>query len=84
MQRWGCAIYWVWVYTHRLDPYKPIAAEAAPLEIDVVAEDWKWLFIYPEQNIATVNELVFPADRPLSFTSDWKGLPLDLCVTHRF
>ncbi|HUN98037.1 MAG TPA: ubiquinol oxidase subunit II [Bradyrhizobium sp.] len=67
-----CIAYLVWVYTHRLDPYKPIAAAAAPLEVDVVAEDWKWLFIYPEQKIATVNELVFPSERPLSLdlTSD--------------
>lgn len=64
--------YLVWTYTHRLDPYKQIADAAAPLEVDVVAEDWKWLFIYPEQNIAAVNELVFPSGRPLRLhlTSD--------------
>jgi len=68
----GCIGYLVWTYTHRLDPYRPIAAAVAPLEVDVVAEDWKWLFIYPRQNIATVNELVFPSERPLSLklTSD--------------
>ncbi len=62
----------VWTYTHRLDPYKPIASKAAPLEVDVVSQDWKWLFLYPEQKIAVVNELVFPSDRPLSLklTSD--------------
>jgi cytochrome o ubiquinol oxidase subunit 2 len=67
-----CIGYLVWTYTHRLDPYKPIAATTAPLKVEVVAEDWKWLFIYPDQDIATVNELVFPADRPLSLvlTSD--------------
>jgi len=64
--------YLVWTNTHKLDPYKPIEAKNAPLEIDVVSEDWKWLFIYPEQTIAVVNELVFPSDRPLSLklTSD--------------
>jgi cytochrome o ubiquinol oxidase subunit 2 len=64
--------YLVWDYTHRLDPYKPIDATADSLEVDVVAEDWKWLFIYPKENIATVNELVFPSDRPLrlALTSD--------------
>jgi cytochrome o ubiquinol oxidase subunit 2 len=68
----GSIGYLVWIYTHQLDPYKPIVAVMAPLEVDVVAEDWKWLFIYPEQNIATVNELVFPSDRPLrlELTSD--------------
>jgi cytochrome o ubiquinol oxidase subunit 2 len=68
----GCLAYLAWTYTHRLDPNRPIAAAAAPLEIDAVAEDWKWLFIYPEQNIATVNELVFPSERSLrlELTSD--------------
>jgi cytochrome o ubiquinol oxidase subunit II len=58
--------------TYRLDPYRPIDAAAAPLEVDVVGQDWKWLFIYPEQGIATVNELVFPSTRALSLriTSD--------------
>ena len=65
-----------WVGTHLLDPYRTIgrigpnqavAANARPLEVDVVALDWKWLFIYPEQKIATVNELVLPTDRPLRF-----------------
>jgi cytochrome o ubiquinol oxidase subunit 2 len=62
----------VWNYTHRLDPYKKLASTVAPLEVQVVAQDWKWLFIYPEQNIAVVNELVFPSGTPLSFkiTSD--------------
>lgn len=67
------AIAWhVWVFTHELDPYKPLAAEADPLEVQVVALDWKWLFIYPEQGIATVNELAFPAQTPVSLriTSD--------------
>ena len=64
--------YLVWTRTHRLDPYRPLVASRAPLRVDVVAEDWKWLFIYPEQKIAVVNQLVFPSDRPLSLrlTSD--------------
>ena len=64
--------YLVWNSTHRLDPYRPIAATTPPLQVDVVAEDWRWLFLYPEQNIAVVNELVFPSGRPLSLrlTSD--------------
>ena len=58
--------------THRLDPYNPIDTGVTPLEVQAVAQDWKWLFIYPEQNIAVVNELVFPAGRPLAIkiTSD--------------
>lgn len=57
----------VWDTTHRLDPYKPIDTGVKPVNIEVVSLDWKWLFIYPDLNIATVNELVFPAQVPLSF-----------------
>jgi cytochrome o ubiquinol oxidase subunit II len=62
----------VWEYTHRLDPYRSIDPAKRPLEVQVVAQDWKWLFLYPEQGIAAVNELVFPSARPLSLriTSD--------------
>ena len=62
----------VWTKTHQLDPYRVIAAPDHPLVIEVVALDWKWLFIYPEQNIASVNRLVFPAGRDvtLKITSD--------------
>jgi cytochrome o ubiquinol oxidase subunit II len=62
----------LWSNTHRLDPYRKIDASVPSLEIQVVAQDWKWLFIYPEQGIAAVNELVFPAGKPLSLkiTSD--------------
>jgi cytochrome o ubiquinol oxidase subunit II len=65
-----------WVSTHLLDPYrpldrvapgKPLAAAVRPLEVEVVSLDWKWLFIYPEQGVATVNELVVPVDRPVRF-----------------
>ena len=62
----------VWRSTHRLDPYKPIASTVAPLEVQVVAQDWKWLFIYPEQGIAVVNQMAIPSGRPVSLriTSD--------------
>ena len=65
-----------WITCHTLDPYRPVSRIAAgrpipagvkPLEIDVVALDWKWLFIYPEQGVATVNELALPVDRPVAF-----------------
>ncbi|MGY4877171.1 ubiquinol oxidase subunit II [Vreelandella aquamarina] len=56
-----------WKTSHSLDPHKPIESEAAPMEIQVVALDWKWLFIYPEQGIASVNELAFPVDTPVRF-----------------
>jgi cytochrome o ubiquinol oxidase subunit 2 len=62
----------IWWSTHRLDPYRPVAGDGDPLRVEAIAEDWKWVFIYPEQGIATVNELVFPAGRPLQLriTSD--------------
>ncbi len=65
-----------WLGTHVLDPYRPLArvegAQAVdpkvkPLEVDVVALDWKWLFIYPEYGIATVNEMAAPVNRPIKF-----------------
>jgi len=61
-----------WRGSHRLDPFRPIDAGVKPLSIEVVSLDWKWLFIYPDQDIATVNRLVIPAHVPISFriTSD--------------
>jgi cytochrome o ubiquinol oxidase subunit 2 len=65
-----------WMSTHLLDPFRPlgrldaqrqIPGNVAPLEVQVVALDWKWMFIYPEQGIATVNELAAPVDRPIRF-----------------
>jgi len=62
----------VWRSTHKLDPYRPIAANGPPVHIEVVAQDWKWLFIYPEQGVAAVNQMAIPAGRPVSLriTSD--------------
>jgi cytochrome o ubiquinol oxidase subunit 2 len=62
----------VWTSTHRLDPYQPIDSRVAPVQVQAVSLDWKWLFIYPQLGIATVNQLVFPARTPLSLhiTSD--------------
>ena len=56
-----------WIGSHQLDPRAPIAAEMKPLPVDVVALDWKWLFIYPDQGIAAVNQLVIPAKTPVNF-----------------
>jgi len=61
-----------WYSTQELDPYKPLDHEHKPITIQVVSLNWKWLFIYPEQGIATINEVVFPKDVPVEFkiTSD--------------
>lgn len=56
-----------WRSSHELDPYKPLASSKKPLTIQVVAMNWKWLFIYPEQNIASVNFVEFPANTPVTF-----------------
>ena len=65
-----------WITTHTLDPYRPLSRidaerplspQVKPLVVEVVALDWKWLFIYPEQGIATVNELAAPVDTPIQF-----------------
>ena len=56
-----------WKSTHELDPLKPINSKLKPITIQVVALEWKWLFIYPEANIATVNFIQFPEDTPLNF-----------------
>ena len=57
-----------WVTSHSLDPYRPIKSDKQALEVKVVALQWKWLFIYPEQGVATVNDLTIPVDRPVHFT----------------
>lgn len=56
-----------WQTSHSLDPFKPLVSDRRPLTIQVVALEWKWLFLYPEQQIATVNYVQFPADRPVNF-----------------
>ncbi len=62
----------VWRSTHALTPEKPLVSAVKPLTVQVVAMNWKWLFIYPEQGVASVNELVIPVGTPVQFliTSD--------------
>jgi len=64
--------YFTYITSHSVDPRKPIESDKKPLVVQVVAMDWKWLFIYPEHEIATVNELYIPVDTPIEFlvTSD--------------
>ncbi|MFO6446053.1 ubiquinol oxidase subunit II [Erythrobacter sp. NE805] len=57
----------IWIGSHRLDPAAPLAPQAETVEVQVVALDWKWLFIYPDQGIATVNHVVIPAGRAVRF-----------------
>jgi cytochrome o ubiquinol oxidase subunit 2 len=57
-----------WIGSHDLDPAEPLDAPAKPLDIEAVSLDWKWLFIYPDQGIAAVNELTVPVNVPLHFS----------------
>jgi cytochrome o ubiquinol oxidase subunit 2 len=61
-----------WTTTHQLDPYKPLASKVKPIQVEVVSLDWKWLFIYPELGIASVNQVAMPVGTPVDFhiTSD--------------
>lgn len=57
-----------WISSHDLDPARPLTSDAKTIEIQVVSLDWKWLFIYPDQGVASVNQLVVPAATPIHFS----------------
>ncbi len=59
--------YVTWTTSHTLDPYRPLASANKPIEVEVASLNWKWLFIYPQLGIATVNQLAFPVDTPVEF-----------------
>jgi cytochrome o ubiquinol oxidase subunit 2 len=61
-----------WISTHQLDPYRSLN-DAEPLTIQAIALEWKWLFIYPEEKIATVNYVQFPVNRPVRFLITAEG-----------
>ena len=76
---WGVPIFLIailsvvtWRSSHALDPFRPLDSDKRPLTIEVVALQWRWLFIYPEQNIATINAVQIPVNQPVQFkiTSD--------------
>ena len=56
-----------WISSYQLDPRAPLSSDKKPVRVDVVSLDWKWLFIYPDQGIAAVNQLVIPTATPVSF-----------------
>ena len=58
--------FFVWRDAHKLDPYKPIASDQPALRVQVIGYDWKWLFIYPDQGIASIGTLALPVGRPIS------------------
>ena len=63
-----------WIGAYDLDPPKPIASSASPVRVQVVSLDWKWLFIYPEQGVASVNQLTIPVGTPVSFELTSSGV----------
>jgi cytochrome o ubiquinol oxidase subunit 2 len=63
-----------WISAYDLDPPKPIDPSAKPLKVQVVALDWKWLFIYPQQGVATVNQVTIPVGTPVSFELTSSGV----------
>ncbi|HEY0938667.1 MAG TPA: ubiquinol oxidase subunit II [Steroidobacter sp.] len=80
-----------WLGTHLLDPYRPLdrlapgqdlPEDVQPLQVNVVALDWKWLFIYPEQGIATVNELAVPVNRPVALRITASSVMNSLYIPH--
>jgi cytochrome o ubiquinol oxidase subunit 2 len=56
-----------WIGSHDLDPHQPLGSGVEPVEVEVISLDWKWLFIYPQEQVATVNELVIPVNVPVRF-----------------
>lgn len=62
-----------WITSHTLDPYKPLDSKVKPLTIQAIALDWKWVFIYPEQGIATINYIEIPENTPISFEITSQG-----------
>ena len=63
-----------WFGSHALDPYAPLPSTTKPLEVEVVSLDWKWLFIYPGEGVATVNQLVVPTGTPVHFRLTSSGV----------
>jgi cytochrome o ubiquinol oxidase subunit II len=63
-----------WVGSYDLDPRKPIASAVNPIRVQVVSLDWKWLFIYPDQGIASINQLTIPVGTPISFELTSSGV----------
>jgi len=63
-----------WFGSHALDPYRPLGGAAKPLEVEVVSLDWRWLFIYPEGGVATIDRLVIPVGSPVHFRLTSNGV----------
>lgn len=72
----------IWETTHKLDPYRPLDSKVQPVRVDVVALNWKWLFIYPDYGIATVNRLPIPAGTPIAFKLTADSLMNSFFIPH--
>ncbi|WP_427309527.1 ubiquinol oxidase subunit II [Cupriavidus sp. H39] len=63
----ACLAVLIWDSTHKLDPYRPLESQVKPVQVDVIALNWKWLFIYPEYGVASLNQLAIPVGTPINF-----------------
>lgn len=63
----ACLAVLIWDTTHKLDPYRPLKSQVKPIEVDVIALNWKWLFVYPEYGVASLNQLAIPVGTPVNF-----------------
>ncbi|WP_042886160.1 ubiquinol oxidase subunit II [Cupriavidus necator] len=63
----ACLAVLIWGSTHKLDPFRPLQSEVKPIQVDVIALNWKWLFIYPEYGVASLNQLAIPVGTPVNF-----------------
>src|SRR5262249_28189871 len=63
-----------WVGAHSLEPRQPLVSTEAPVPVQVVSLDWNWLFIYPDQGVASVNRLIIPAGAPIRFDITSSGV----------
>ncbi|MGY2486025.1 ubiquinol oxidase subunit II [Cupriavidus sp. CP313] len=63
----ACLAVLIWDSTHKLDPYRPLESQVKPIQVDVIALNWKWLFIYPEYGVASLNQLAIPVGTPVNF-----------------
>ncbi|AGW90898.1 MULTISPECIES: ubiquinol oxidase subunit II [Cupriavidus] len=63
----ACLAVLIWDSTHKLDPFRPLQSEVKPIQVDVIALNWKWLFIYPEYGVASLNQLAIPVGTPVNF-----------------
>jgi hypothetical protein len=74
----------IWKTTHSLDPYRPPESKVAPVNVEVVALNWKWLFIYPDYGVATVNYPAIPLGTPINFRLTSESWSLAIATVSKY